>query len=151
MRSLLFSSGFIKPEAIMKIETNYKTLMINLCWLLNGLIIIIWWSNHDISRGKSMVLLVQNSTSFCRLRPPKSPAPIPFLFSSSFNDPCVFPLKKNPRMGVFLKGAYPNSWMVYKGKIPLKWKPFRGTPIYGNPHIHHFACYTSAFSSGVPS
>ena len=37
-------------------------------------------------------------------------------------------------MGVSNFWGYPNSWMVYKGKSNESgW--FRGTPIYGNPHI----------------
>ena len=36
--------------------------------------------------------------------------------------------------GGFQKWGYPNSWMVYKGKITLKWMIW-GTPILGNLHM----------------
>ena len=43
--------------------------------------------------------------------------------------------------------GYPNSWMAYNGKIPLKWMMTRGTPISGNRYIDGATCYGTAKTS----
>ena len=46
------------------------------------------------------------------------------------------PLQWFQLMGVSSSSwGYPNSWMVYRKKIPVKYRWFGGTPIYGNLHI----------------